>query len=457
MTADSVAHLGPFNRLPEGWSAIPLRRLISALEQGWSPNAHERVADEGEWAVLKLGAVSQGRFRAEQHKALIEGTQPERRYEVRAGDLLVTRANTLKLVGDACVVEDSRPRLMLPDLIYRLSVRHERAEARFLCYFLISHAGRAQIEADARGSSMSMAKISGSHLRSWTVSVPSSVALQRNIADFLDRKTASIDALIAKQEELLTLLAEKRQGLITQAVTKGLDPNVPMKDSGVQWIGKVPAHWTIRRLKHLGEIRSGIAKGRDVGDKATEALPYLRVANVQNGWLSLDDIDTIEVTQEEARRYALQGGDVLMNEGGDFDKLGRGYVWEGQIERCIHQNHVFAFRPAKDVDPYWVNLATQAEHLRHFFKLRSKQSTNLASISASNLGDAPVVMPPPSEVAALLVRIRRELDHLAALTQRTQSMVDKLREYRQALITAAVTGKLEVASDAGNHLEAVGA
>jgi type I restriction enzyme S subunit len=92
-----------------------------------------------------------------------------------------------------------------------------------------------------------------------------------------------------------------------------------------------------------------------------------------------------------------------MNEGGDFDKLGRGYVWEAQIPECIHQNHVFAVRPWRGVNPYWVNLATQASYLRHFFILRSKQSTNLASISSTNLGEAPIPMPPEAEVEVILL------------------------------------------------------
>lgn len=329
--------------------------------------------------------------------------------------------------------------------VYAIRPNRRLLEPRFLFYLLLSE-GFAQyslLESDR----VAMPKINREALGECPLVFPA-LDRQRAIVGFLDAKTANIDALIAKQEQLLALLAEKRQALITQAVTKGLDPNVPMKDSGVEWIGEIPRHWQIRRLKHLGQIRSGIAKGRDPGDKATSPRPYLRVANVQNGWLDLDDIDTIEVTEEEAHRYALQVGDVLMNEGGDFDKLGRGCVWEGQIADCIHQNHVFAFRPAKGINSRWINLATQAGYLRHFFILRSKQSTNLASISATNLGEAPIVMPPPGEVEFVLTHVREELHRLEALSQRVQAMIEKLREYRQALITAAVTGQLDVTSGA---------
>ena len=168
---------------------------------------------------------------------------------------------------------------------------------------------------------------------------------QDAIADFLDRETAQIDALIAKQERLIAVLQEKRQALISHAVTKGLNPDAPMKDSGVEWLGEVPAHWKVKRLKHIASIQTGVAKGRDLSGQETIQVSYMRVANVQDGYLDLADVATIEIARSELDRYRLQPGDVLMNEGGDNDKLGRGAIWHGQIDPCIHQNHVFAVRP----------------------------------------------------------------------------------------------------------------
>jgi type I restriction enzyme S subunit len=144
---------------------------------------------------------------------------------------------------------------------------------------------------------------------------------QRLVAAFLDHETTKIDALIAKKERLIELLQEKRAALISHAVTKGLDSKVPMKDSGVEWLGNIPEHWEMKRLKFLAQVHSGVAKGRDLGDKVTTELPYLRVANVQNGFLDLSDVATIVVGQDEVDRFSLQRGDVLMTEGGDYDKL----------------------------------------------------------------------------------------------------------------------------------------
>src|SRR5690606_40650359 len=137
-------------------------------------------------------------------------------------------------------------------------------------------------------------------------------------------------------------------------------------------------------FKHIANVQTGVAKGKDNEGKDTVEVPYLRVANVQDGYLLLDDVATIEIPREDLTRYSLQPGDVLMNEGGDFDKLGRGSVWQGEIEPCIHQNHVFAVRPTA-VSSAWLNAFTGSLAAQFYFMGRAKQSTNLASISSSNI------------------------------------------------------------------------
>lgn len=266
---------------------------------------------------------------------------------------------------------------------------------------------------------------------------------QAAIAAFLDHETAKIDALIAEQEKLIALLAEKRQATISHAVTRGLKPDVPMKDSGVAWLGSVPAHWNITRLKFVASVQTGIAKGKDTTGKTVIATPYLRVANVQDGFLALDDVATIDIEPEQLDRYRLLPGDVLMNEGGDFDKLGRGTIWHGEIQDCIHQNHVFAVRPHR-VKPDWLNQLTSSRYAQFYFMGRSKQSTNLASISSSNIMELPVLLPPEDEQQEILTFIVEEAAKLDALKTASEHAIALLKERRAALITAAVTGQIDV-------------
>lgn len=267
---------------------------------------------------------------------------------------------------------------------------------------------------------------------------------QRAIATFLDRQTEKIDALIAKKRELIAALHEKRSAIISHAVTKGLNPDAPMKDSGIEWVDSIPAHWQVQRLKFVSDVRSGVAKGRKFEGVKTVELPYLRVANVQAGHIDLSDVAEIEVTVSEIERYSLKVGDVLMNEGGDYDKLGRGAVWQGQIEPCLHQNHVFAVRPYQQSLSLWITTLTLAQYARFYFMINSKQSTNLASISSRNLSEFPVIMPPQSEREQILGYIEDETRHIDRLTAKTEETIERLQEYRAALISAAVTGKIDV-------------
>ena len=264
------------------------------------------------------------------------------------------------------------------------------------------------------------------------------------ILQFLDHETAKIDTLIHEQKRLIELLREKRQAVISQAVTKGLDPDVPMKDSGVEWLGDVPEHWTVGKLRWYATVQGGIAKGKDYADTKTITLPYLRVANVQAGYLDLSEVKEIAVLESEIERYSLTSGDVLMNEGGDNDKLGRGAVWKGQITPCLHQNHVFAIRPNQHVSPEWLAMFTQSNRARSYFFLNSRQSTNLASISSSNVMNLDLPIPSPTEQVEILVFLEVEVLRFSELQLQAEKAVGLLQERRSALISAAVTGKIDV-------------
>jgi type I restriction enzyme S subunit len=314
----------------------------------------------------------------------------------------------------------------------------------FLAYWFLSPSGRYQIQADARGSSQSMVKVSQGLIRAWSVVLPPAVE-QRAIAACLDRETTRIDALVANKERLIELLQEKRTALITRAVTKGLDPSVPMKDSGVEWLGDIPAHWEIKPLKALSQLQTGLTLGKEYQNRSLTTRLYLRVANVQDGYLDLDDIAEIEVPAADAARYELRKGDVLMTEGGDFDKLGRGHVWEGQVARCLHQNHIFAVRPRPELlIPRYLALAMSSGYGRAYFTATSKQSTNLASTNSTKLRNLPMPTPSVAEQGAVIAFLGIETARIDALITKVRGAIDRLKELRTALISAAVTGKIDV-------------
>ena len=317
------------------------------------------------------------------------------------------------------------------------------ADPRFVRYCLLTTEVIAAIDGATYGSKMPRADwsfIGGVHLP-----CPQKPEQER-IANFLDGQTGRIDALIAEKNELVAALTEYQYSYSSRLMTRGIDEHARQKTTSFPEIGDVPAHWDVKRLKFLGDIRSGVAKGKDLGGKETVTLPYLRVANVQNGHVDLTEVSEIEVSASEAKRYLLRRYDVLMNEGGDNDKLGRGAVWQAQIEPCIHQNHVFAVRLADPALAEWVSRFTGTDAARAYFFLRSKQSTNLASINQSVVRELPVPMPPEAERVAISAELKRMAQATADLVAHALAHIDRLREYRSSLISAAVTGQLDISA-----------
>jgi type I restriction enzyme S subunit len=199
---------------------LPLRRFASKIEQGSSPLCENHPRESDRWGVLKLSAVKNGRFYPEENKQLPEDVEPAREYEVCDGDLLVSRANTPELVGDIAVVRDAGSRLLLPDLIYRVRLSRQ-LEANFAAQVFLSTRVRSLIQATARGSSQSMVKLRGEDIREWPVP-RATVQQQRSLVSAVMDQLNSSARLRATVQRQLALLAERRQGLITQAVTGGI-------------------------------------------------------------------------------------------------------------------------------------------------------------------------------------------------------------------------------------------
>lgn len=148
-------------------------------------------------------------------------------------------------------------------------------------------------------------------------------------------------------------------------------------------------------LGQIADVRSGVTKGRKLHGKETVEVPYLRVANVQDGFLDLSEVKTIEVLPDDVAKYHLEDGDILMTEGGDPDKLGRGTVWRNQVESCIHQNHVFRVRTNRErLAPEYLAALLRTPHAKHYFLSCAKRSSNLASVNSTQVKAFPVPLPP---------------------------------------------------------------
>ena len=268
---------------------------------------------------------------------------------------------------------------------------------------------------------------------------------QKQIASFLDTKCTEIDALIAAKEKTNALLKERRQSIIYEAVTKGLDPTVPMKDSGVEWIGEIPEGWMVAPLKFFASIRSGFTLGKKYdSEQELCEYPYLRVANVQGEHTDLENVTTIQMPAAEAEQYKLKAGELLMTEGGDRDKLGRGSIWRGEIPDCLHQNHVFALSTDERLNIEYVDYLTASDVGRNYFDYTAVKTTNLASTNATTILNFSIPIPSIEEQRDIVAYLKQKCLDIDKIVQKNNDTIKKLKEYRQSLIYEAVTGKIEV-------------
>lgn len=434
-----LASIRWFDQVPDGWVVERIKRVICTVASGVSVNASNVSAEDDQFGVLKTSAVSDGKFFPEENKAVLESEADRVACPVTRDTVIMSRMNTPALVGESGYVHADFPGLFLPDRLWKLQFDSSRVQTAYISKVLSSSGAREALSMMATGTSPSMKNLSIEEMGDLPVPLPP-LDQQAVISNFLDSETARIDALIAEKKRMLALLEEKRAALISRVVTRGLDPNAPLKPSGQEWLGEIPAHWGFQRLKQLADVRGGLTLGKQYSGELLE-YPYLRVANVQDGYLRLDEVSTVGVPASEVASNLLTYGDVLMNEGGDIDKLGRGCVWRAEIAPCLHQNHVFAVRP-HSVDSDWLALWTSTLQAKRYFESRAKRSTNLASISGSNIKELPVPLPPISERIAIQQFLAVRNTRFETFRGELRDSLRLLAERRAALITAAVTGQI---------------
>jgi type I restriction enzyme S subunit len=206
---------------------------------------------------------------------------------------------------------------------------------------------------------------------------------------------------------------------------------------------ELPEGWKWVELSDIAAIKSGLTKGKKRKDTdELKEIPYLRVANVQRGYLNLDEIKLIEATHLEIENFILRKGDILFTEGGDRDKLGRGWIWDEEILGCIHQNHIFRARLYdSDIDPRLISFYSNT-HGQKYFLGEGRQTTNLASINLGKLSQLPIPLPPANEQR----RIVEKIEALTARSRKAHAALDEipalLDQFRQSVLAAAFRGDL---------------
>ncbi len=266
---------------------------------------------------------------------------------------------------------------------------------------------------------------------------------QRAIADFLDRETAEIDSLIAKKERLIELLQEKRTALITRAVTRGLDPKVPMKDSGIEWLGETPTHWELKPLKRLLRRSDyGISESLRVGGD----IRVLTMAHIQDGEIVLPQDGSISGID---RTMVLESGDLLFNRTNSRELVGKVGIFRGDHDDWVtFASYLVRLTPHQHVEPEWLNYLLNSTGVLGMARSMALLSVNQANLNPTKHQQIIVPVPALSEQRSIAAFLSRETAKIDSLIVKIRQAINYLHEFRTAIISSAVTGKIDSREEA---------
>ena len=262
---------------------------------------------------------------------------------------------------------------------------------------------------------------------------------QQKIVAFLDTETTRIDNLIAKHEKLIELLEEQRKSIISNAVTKGLNPNAPMKDSGVEWLGEVPEHWEVTRLKNIGKSIIGLTYSpNEICNPDDDSYLVLRSSNVQNGQLSF--LDNVYVKSYVSEKLKIKKNDILIcSRNGSRDLIGKNTIIKNPPKNSTFGAFMTVYRSEHADYVYWILNS-------YIFKAQagSYLTTTVNQLTINNLNNMTVPFAPTSEQNEIVEFLSTENLKFNNLISKQKALIEKLKEYRASIISHAVTGKIDV-------------
>lgn len=436
--------------LPPGWALASLGNLIAAdgifSDGDWIESKDQDP--QGAVRLVQLADIGEGFFRDRSDRWLTRDKAQELNCTfLQQGDVLVARMPDP--LGRACIYPgSSSPAVTAVDVcIIRPGV--SGVDVRWLMWIINSPQVREQMRRYETGTTRK--RISRKNLAKIQLCVPP-LAEQRRIVAALEDHLSRIEHGSGQLVRLIRRIDRFRDALMATACTgklvagsdTGTIADKPSPANSVDGdLPEIPGHWRWARLGEVAEVVGGVTKdSKKQSDPTLPEVPYLRVANVQRGRLDLSTVTYIRVPEQKAKQLELRPGDVLLNEGGDRDKLGRGWIWENQIPGCIHQNHVFRAR-IQDGALHPKLLAWHANGFgKHWCEVNGKQSVNLASISLSKIKLLPVPLPPPEEQERLVTEAEQYLTLLDNTEQMARAALSRTHKLRRSLLAEAFAGRL---------------
>jgi restriction endonuclease S subunit len=369
--------------VPAGWQVHPLAEFIEKPDYGFTASASSEPIGP---KFLRITDIQDGTVKWDTVPYCSNQLPTIDQKVLRPNDIVVARIGAT--TGKAFLIDEC-PEAIFASYLIRIRTLGKKLSPKFLYYFLQTEAYWEHIHKykDDRLKGGVNIPI----LTSLQIPLPP-LSEQDAIAEILARTRKAISIEVTAE----SVAQDLKRATLRELFTRGLRGEAQKETE----FGLVPETWQPIALNDCATVQTGVAKGRRFSDVEMVDVPYLRVANVQDGHLDLTEMKEIHIRRSEIERYRLQTGDVVLTEGGDFDKLGRGFIWRGELDLCVHQNHVFAVRPEKKrlLPEFFAYLAQSAYGKAYFLKVAHK-TTNLACINSTKLKAFPVPIPPTLDEA----------------------------------------------------------
>jgi len=358
------------------------------------------------------------------------------KFQVKEGDVLFSKLNPRKQTITT-VRSHYQPVVASTEFIV---LRLKLSDQRFVQYLLYSQELKSFVCSQVESATKSHQRIHPSVISKLKLALPTEDE-RAAIANFLDHETAKIDALIEKQQQLIKLLKEKRQAVISHAVTKGLNPTAPMRDSGVEWLGEVPEHWEVKKLKHVVSEPLMYGANEAALDINHDNPRFVRITDVK-GDGSLKDDTFRSLSEELAEPYLLSEADILLARTGGT--VGKSFLYSESWGRCCFAGYLIkASLDQSKVRAEWLYQYTKTQYYWEWIASSQIQAT-LPNVSADKYNGFLMAVPPDQEQNEILNKLRIDVDRFNELVSKAESAIGLMQERRTALISAAVTGKIDV-------------
>jgi type I restriction enzyme S subunit len=436
-TDSGVEWLG---EVPAGWE---LKRLKYYCQMNPSKSEVSSVPKDTQVSFLPMELIGEDGALSLSQNRLIEDVWEGYTY-FRDGDVVIAKITPCFENGKGALCDDLKNGIAFGTTELYVLRPQDKVTPEFLFLVTRSQPFR-KIGADFMTGTAGQKRVPDDFIRNFLIGVPP-LPEQQAIAAFLDRETARLDALIEKKQRFIELLEEKRQALITQAVTKGLDPDVEMKDSGVEWLGEVPVGWVVSRLGLISESLQTGPFGSQLhsSDYIEDGIPVINPSNIRDGAVVPDPKCTVDdKTLKRLKRHRLAEGDIVFARRGD---MGRCASINSETEGFLCGTGCIRIRLNQNTYPEFLRAYLSTPGVKSYLLVESVGST-MDNLNTNILSRVPIVSPSFDEQKTIMKNLSARINKVDKIFLNVKESIEKLHEYRTALISAAVTGKIDVRSE----------